>query len=209
MADDHVLIRQSLANMINGMGDCEVIWQASHGLEVQELMARQEPDVLLLDIRMPKMNGFETCAWVSRHHKQVKVLALSMMDEEDAVIRMLRAGARGYLLKDADPLDLAAAIKTVHEKGFFFNDVVSGKLLHQILQENIDAENDPGHQLTPREEEFLKLTCSELTYKEIADIMHLSPRTLDGYRDTLFDKLGVKTRVGLAMYAVKRGLYVP
>jgi DNA-binding NarL/FixJ family response regulator len=211
MADDHVLLRQGLATMINNLGNCKVIWQASNGLEVKELIAKEVPDVMLLDIRMPEMNGFETCAWLTRHHKSVKVLALSMMDEETAVIKMLKSGAKGYLLKDSEPMDLANAIRMVHEQGFFFNEMVTGKLLHSILQENLDVDDkhDDRFHLSAREKEFLQLVCTEYTYREIADIMKMSPRTIDGYRDVLFDRLGIKSRVGLVLYAIRRGIYIP
>lgn len=210
MADDHVLLRQGLATMINSLGNCKVIWQASNGLEVKDLIKKEEPDVMLLDIRMPQLNGFETCAWLTRHHKAVKVLALSMMDEENAVIKMLKSGAKGYLLKDSEPMELANAIRAVHEQGFYFNDMVTGKLLHSILQENLEVdEEEDRFQLSAKEKEFLRLACTEYTYREIADIMKMSPRTIDGYREVLFERLGIKSRVGLVLYAIRRGIYLP
>lgn len=211
MADDHVLLRQGLATMINNLGTARVVWQASNGLEVKELITKEVPDVMLLDIRMPEMNGFETCAWLTRQYKSVKVLALSMMDEENAVIKMLKSGAKGYLLKDSEPMELANAIRTVHEQGFYLNEMVTGKLLHSILQENLDIgePEDSRFQLSAKEKEFLRLACTEYTYREIADIMKMSHRTIDGYREVLFEKLGIKSRVGLVLYAIRKGIYIP
>ncbi len=205
MADDHALIRQSLANMINSFGDYRVIWQAANGKEVIEMLALESPEILLLDIRMPDMDGFETCKWMTKNRPDVKVLALSMMDDESAVIKMIRSGAKGYMLKDSEPSELREALHALVEKGIYFNEMVTGKLLHAIIQDDVtDDGQDPVH-ITPKEIEFLRLCATEHTYKEIADRMDLSPRTIDGYRESLFEKLGLKSRVGLAMFAMRKG----
>ena len=130
-----------------------------------------------------------------------------MYDNETSIIRMLKCGAKGYILKDSEPAELKAAIHALMDKGFYYSDLVSGKLMHAI--NNLDDDSDGLKSLVPlndRETEFLKLACSELTYKEIADKMFVSPRTIDGYRDALFEKLNIKTRVGLVMYAIKNGI---
>ena len=130
-----------------------------------------------------------------------------MHDDENAVIRMLKNGARGYILKDTEPSELKTAIDAILQKGFYYSEMVTGRLVHSI-----SGMDDEGHgsqqvlHLTEREIEFLKLACSEMTYKEIADKMYLSPRTVDGYRDTLFQKLDIKTRTGLVIYAIKNGI---
>jgi DNA-binding NarL/FixJ family response regulator len=153
------------------------------------------------------MDGYETAQWLKKNHPSVKVLALSMYDNENAIIRMLKSGAKGYILKDSDPAELHTAIEALMKKGFHYSDQVSGKLIHAInMMEGEDSGLKKLVHLSDREVEFLKFTCSELTYKEIADKMSVSPRTIDGYRDALFEKLEVKTRVGLVMYAIKNGI---
>ena len=156
---------------------------------------------------MPQMDGYETTGWLKKNHPSVKVLALSMYDNENAIIRMLKSGAKGYILKDSDPSELSTAIEAIIIKGFHYSDQVNGKIMHALNKMDDEQRSVKAPtQLSEREKEFLKYTCTELTYREIADNMHLSPRTIDGYRDTLFEKLGVKTRVGLVMYAIKNGM---
>jgi DNA-binding NarL/FixJ family response regulator len=159
---------------------------------------------------MPEMDGFETARWLREHHPQIKVLALSMYDDENAIIRMLKYGAKGYIVKDSNPLELRTAINAVTTKGFHYSEVVTGKLLHTV--QNNDDDDDDHHdnslflKLNEKELQFLKLAASEMTYREIAEKMFLSPRTIDGYRDQLFEKLNVKSRVGLVLFAIKHGL---
>lgn len=156
---------------------------------------------------MPEMDGYETTLWLKKNHPEIKVLALSMYDNENAIIRMFKAGAKGYILKDCEPSELRMALDALAGKGFYYSEMVTGRLIHSINKLD-DDDDHTSHliQLNDRELEFLKLACSELTYKEIADRMFLSPRTIDGYRDALFEKLHVKTRVGLVMYAIKNGI---
>ena len=153
------------------------------------------------------MDGYEACLWLKKNHPEIKVLALSMYDNENSVIRMFKAGAKGYILKDCDPEELKAALAAVVLKGFYYSEMVTGKLIHTI--NSLDADDSYVKnviQLNEREINFLKLVCTELTYKEIAEKMFLSPRTIDGYRDDLLKKLHAKTRVGLVMYAIKNGI---
>jgi len=206
LVDDHVLLRNGLAGLIRDLGHV-VSFEADHGKEmIQKIDVEALPDILLLDINMPEMDGYETAKWMKQNHPNVKILALSMYDNEKAIINMLRSGAKGYILKDSDPAQLNGALHDLLQKGFYYSDLVSGKLIHAIngIEENGSSENNPG--ISEREIEFLKYACTELTYKEIAEKMYLSPRTIDGYRDSLFEKLTIKTRVGLAMYAIKSGL---
>jgi DNA-binding NarL/FixJ family response regulator len=156
---------------------------------------------------MPEMDGYETACWLKRFCPEIRVLALSMYDTDSAIVRMLKNGAKGYILKDIEPAELKLALESVVEKGFYYSDLVTGKLIHTIG--HLDEPEHRVHHLlalNERELEFMKLVCTEWTYKEIADRMYLSPRTIDGYRDALFEKLNVKTRVGLAMYAVRNGI---
>ncbi|WEK36620.1 MAG: response regulator transcription factor [Candidatus Pseudobacter hemicellulosilyticus] len=206
LVDDHVLLRNGLAALVRNIGH-EVVIEAGDGKDLISKLPRSPlPDVVLMDINMPGMNGYETTLWLKQQLPAIRVLALSMYDDESAILRMLRSGARGYILKDSDTPELRIAIDAVITKGFYYTDMITGKLIHSIKT----PEDEHGHRkalhLNERELEFLKLACSEMTYKEIADRMHLSPRTIDGYRDTLFEKLNIKTRVGLAIYAIKHGI---
>jgi DNA-binding NarL/FixJ family response regulator len=207
LVDDHSLLRIGLASLVENLGYV-VAFEADNGKEFQEKLNKENlPDVVLMDINMPELDGFQTTQWLKENHPDIKVLALSMYDNEISIIRILKCGARGYILKDCEPAELKMAIDDVVCKGYYYSDLVSGRLIHAI--NNIDNEGSELKnliQLNERETSFLKHACSELTYKEIADKMFVSPRTIDGYRDALFEKLKVKTRVGLVMYAIKNGI---
>lgn len=208
VADDHVLLRNGLANLIRSFDQYEVIFEADNGKDLITQFGQQPlPDIVLMDINMPEMDGYETTLWLKRNHPDIKVLALSMYDNENAIIRMLKNGAKGYILKDIDPSEFRTALDALARKGYYHSELVTGKLIHAV-----NKLDEPDHvmknlvALNEREIEFLKFTCTELTYKEIADKMFLSPRTIDGYRDVLFEKLSCKTRVGLVLYAIKNGI---
>lgn len=207
LVDDHVLLRKGLADLVRNLG-YQVLYEANNGKEFcDKLKAENIPDLVLLDINMPVMDGYDTALWLKKNHPDIKVLALSMYDDENAVIRMLKNGARGYILKDSEPTELKNAIQAILTKGFYYSEMVTGRLMHSIS--GMDDEQNAGKKLlnlTEKEIEFIKLACTEMTYKEIADHMHLSPRTIDGYRDALFNKLELKTRTGLVIYAIKNGI---
>jgi DNA-binding NarL/FixJ family response regulator len=208
LADDHVLLRNGLAKLIDGFDGYTVLHEADNGQQfIDSLNKNDLPDLVLLDINMPVKDGFETALWLKQHYPDIKVLALSMYDNEQSIIKMLRNGARGYLLKDTHPKEFKTALNDVMSKGFYYSEMITGKLIHAV---NKMDEPHPGNnsfiKLNDKETEFLKLACTEMTYKEIADKMVLSPRTIDGYRDALFEKLNIKTRVGLVMYAIKNGI---
>jgi two-component system, NarL family, invasion response regulator UvrY len=208
IADDHVLLRNGLANLLKDL-DYEIIFEADNGMEfLEKLKTKDVPEVALMDINMPKMDGYDTTQWLKKNYPDIKVLALSMYDDENAIIRMLKCGAKGYILKDSEPSELKLAIQSLLTKGFYHSELVTGKLIHTI--NHLD---EPEHSsvkevlgLNEREIEFLKLACTEMTYKEIAETMCLSPRTIDGYRDALFEKLNLKSRVGLVLFAIKNGI---
>jgi two-component system invasion response regulator UvrY len=208
LADDHVLLRKGLAGLINSFDGFSVLFETDNGQQlVDQLDPNNLPALALLDINMPVKDGYETALWLKEHYPGINVLALSMYDHEQSIIRMIRNGAKGYLLKDTHPKEFKTALETVMTKGFYYSEMVTGKLIHAV---NAMDDNYAGQQsfarLNDRETEFLKLACTEMTYKEIADKMCLSPRTIDGYRDALFEKLEIKTRVGLVMYAIRNGI---
>ncbi len=207
LVDDHVLLRNGLANLIESFG-YKVLFQADNGKYFTEkLQPSNLPGIVLLDINMPEMDGYDTALWLKENYPEIKILALSMYDNENAIIRMFKAGAKGYILKDCDPSELRAALEAITSKGFYYSEMVTGKLIHTInTMDDKDNQLINPVKLNDREINFLKLSCTELTYKEIADKMFVSPRTIDGYRDDLFHKLKIKTRVGLVMYAIKNGI---
>lgn len=203
LVDDHILLRNGLAGLIAELGH-KVLFEADNGRDMlQKLPASAQPDIILLDINMPEMDGYETAKHLKENYPDIKILALSMYDNENAIISMIKAGAKGYILKDSDPRQLQSALNDLMGKGFYYSDLVSGKLFHAINHHDVA---DPARLMSEREIDFLKHACSELTYKEISDKMFVSPRTVDGYRDSLFDKLQVKTRVGLVIYAIRNGI---
>jgi DNA-binding NarL/FixJ family response regulator len=204
LADDHAILRKGVAEILSKFQDMSVIMEAANGRELITKLASAAtlPDVCIVDINMPEMNGYDTAAEIRRRWPEIKILALSMYDTELNVIKMLRNGANGYVLKDSDPEDLRVAVEKVHKDGFYYSELVTGRMLH-ILH---DPDGKMNVELNERELTFLGYCCTELTYKEIADKMFLSPRTIDGYREALFKKLSITTRTGLAMYAIKAGV---
>lgn len=208
LADDHVLLRKGLASLVQNLG-YSVLFEADNGQDmIDKLLAGAAPDIVMLDINMPVKDGYETAKWIREHKPDIKILTLSMYDDETAIIRMLKNGARGYILKDSEPGELRAALDAVVNKGFYYSEMVTGRLVHSIAGQ--EGDQQPMNKilgLNDRETTFLKLACTEMSYKEIASEMNLSPRTIDGYRDALFEKLNLKTRTGLVVYAIRHGIY--
>ncbi|MDR3681366.1 MAG: response regulator transcription factor [Flavipsychrobacter sp.] len=204
LADDHAILRKGVAELISKFDNMNVVYEAGDGKELLEKTAAQDkiPDVFILDINMPVMNGYETAHALKKKYPGCKILALSMYDNELSIIKMLRNGANGYVLKDADPSELRNAINEIYQHEFYYSDLVTGRVL-KLLQV---PETKNSNALTEKETSFLVLCCSEYTYREIAEKMDVSPRTVDGYRESLFQKLDIKSRTGLAIYAIKTGI---
>jgi two-component system invasion response regulator UvrY len=205
MADDHVLLRDALAVVINGFEHCRVILLAANGKELLEQMQQDYlPHLVILDLNMPQMDGYETAKYLRINYPGIYVLVLTMYDSEISLLRMLQAGARGFLKKDIHPGELKLAIQSVMSSGYFYSHNSAGKLVNLFKK---DISGNPGERfgLSENELTFLKLASTDLTYKEISGLMKISPRTVDNYRDSLFVKLNVKSRVGLAIYAIKSG----
>lgn len=200
IVDDHLLFSSSLEKLISTFLGFEVLYKIGNGLELQQKFATDapKPDIILLDVKMPIMNGFETSIWLKETHPNIKVLILSMEDEEDIIIKMIRNGAKGYLLKDINPVVLNEALNEIATHGMYYTDKVN-LLLAKVFKGNFKEELE----LKEQEIAFLKLACTEMTYREIADVMNLSPKTIDGYRSDLFSKLNIKNRVGLVLFAMK------
>ncbi len=208
LVDDHIVLRNGLAGIINELNDYQVIAQSNNGKEFINNITQNNflPDVVLLDVSMPHMNGYETAQWISKNLPLAKILVLSMFDDEKSIIKMIRNGAKGYILKDCEPHELETALNNIIHKGYHYSDLINGKLIYAINKLDNVENTEIKSKVTAKEMEFLKLTCSEMTYKEIASIMCLGVRTIEGYRDILFNKLQLKTRVGLVLYAIKNNI---
>ena len=207
LADDHALLRDALATLINSFEEFKVIIAVGNGHElIKALSDGYIPDVILLDLNMPGLDGFETAKWLHQNHPEIHILILTMYDSEIALIRLLKAGVKGFLKKDVHPTELRAALNSIAENGFYYSHDTTGKLAN-LFQKNPDNHSFiEKAMLTEKELAFLRLASTDLTYKEIASELNITPRAIDGYRDSLFDKLDVKSRVGMAIYAVKNGI---
>lgn len=207
MADDHVLLRNALASLIDSFENCQVIFQAGTGKELTEAIKRgTDPQVVILDLNMPEMDGFETAQWLQEHKPEILVLMLTMYDSELSLIRLLQAGVKGFLKKDIHPSELKFAIQSVVQNGYYYSNHTTGKLVNLFRQHADGNSLIQRSVLSEQEILFLKLACSDLTYKEIAQRMSLNPRAVDTLRDQLFVKLDVKSRVGLALVAIRQGV---
>ncbi|HYC29609.1 MAG TPA: response regulator transcription factor, partial [Chitinophagaceae bacterium] len=188
-----------------------VLFEAENGNDLKDKLNRKAlPDIILMDIEMPDMDGYETAEWLQKHFPDINILVISMFESEESILRMLRMGVRGYLSKDIEVEDMHKALDAIANKGFYYSDFVAGIMAHTIVNNSFNkhtkSENEILKELAENEREFLKLACTDMTYQKIADKMCLSPKTIDGYREALFQKFNVRSRVGLAMYAVKHGL---
>ena len=201
LVDDHRLFRSGIASLLDNFDNYTIIFEAGDGEEmIRKINPKLKPDIILLDINMPKMNGITTARWLRDNHPDINVIVLSMFEDAEKVLTMVRMGVKGYLLKDAEPYEFQDALHKVSLNEVYYPEFVTRHLVNSINTEFNLAK------LNSREIEFLKLAASELTYKEIADHMCISSRTVDGYRDQLFEKLQIKSRIGLVLYAIKHKL---
>jgi len=201
LVDDHRLFRSGIASLISHFSRYKVLFESANGKElVDKITAGHIPDIVLLDINMPIMDGASTAQWLRKNHPTVHIIILSMFEDAEKVLSMVKMGVKGYLLKDAEPHEFEQALAKVSEGELYYPDFVTRHLIN-----NFNGKVD-SIKLNPREIEFLRLTGTELTYKEIADTMCISVRTVDSYRDQLFEKLQIKSRVGLVLYSIKNKL---
>ena len=208
VVDDHILFGQALKTLISSFEDTYVVYTASNGQELINYLENKNeiPDVVLLDVRMPVMNGKQTMQWLQKNHPTIKVIALTMEDDEDTIIRMLHYGCKGYLLKDVDPPQLKEAINQVNQGLFVYSDIVN----RHMREKAITSEIEPvlaDQNFSEKERTLIKYICgTDLGYREIAEKMNLSPKTIDNRRADLFHKLGVNSRVSAVLYAIKHEL---
>ena len=205
IADDHRIFREGLKALLGDYPQMQVLAEAASGRQLLDALAQHPVDVVLMDISMPEVDGLQATRLVLAQHPHTKVLALSMYDEDTYIVDMMKAGARGYLLKSAEPDEIIEAITDVHRKGFYFNESLSATLVKQLLgQSPADLQHEV--ELNERETAVLQLLCQEHSNQEIADRLFLSVRTVEGYRTRLFEKIGARNIVGLVIYAVKKGV---
>lgn len=202
LVDDHQLFLKSLSLMLETLQDFQIVVEALNGQDLQQKLegSKDIPDIMLIDVNMKIMDGIETTAWLQQQYPSIKLIALSMNDKDNAIIKMFKAGCCAYLLKDVHPAVLEKALHEVYTKGYYNADTAQfnpGRLLSK-------ADKNAQPALTPKEQQFLQLACSERTYKQIAGEMKVSERTVDGYRESLFQKFGVQSRVGLCLEALRK-----
>lgn len=207
LADDHVVLRDALVNLVGNFKEFEVIATADNGrFLVQKIQEGIIPDLVLLDLSMPVLDGYATADWLHENHPRIKIVVLTMFDSEISLIRLLRVGVRGFLKKDIHPKELEQALLSVAQGGYYYSHNTTGKLAAIFERCHKSNSSLDKELISSTEIDFLKLVATDMTYKEIAQQLNLSPSTIDNYREVLFEKLQVKSRVGLAIYAVKNGI---
>jgi DNA-binding NarL/FixJ family response regulator len=207
IADDHKIFREGLRLVLSDDPSLQFVAEAENGEELLQILKGNESDVVLLDLKMPVMDGLAATNEIRAKYPDVKILILTMHDEEHMILHMLEAGANGYLLKNADPSEIKKAIFAVTENNYYFNDMVSSTMLKNIMSKNITAPSfKPTVELDEREIKILELICQECTSAEIGEKIFLSARTVEGLRAGIMEKVGVRNIAGLVMYAVKNGI---
>lgn len=208
IVDDHRLFRKGLISLIEIINPTySITFEADNGIDLQKKLSTcTAPSIILMDVSMPGMDGFESVKWLQENYPNIHILIVSMIEKEETIVKMLKLGVKGYVCKDVEPKELAEALHAIANKGYYYTDFITGKLVHSLRNDKDITPSGQREQINEREKKFLELACSELTYHEIADQMFLSPKTIDGYRNSLFEKLNVKSRVGLVLYAIRNKL---
>jgi DNA-binding NarL/FixJ family response regulator len=205
IADDHGIVRSGLRMLLEQQGDIEVIAEASDGATARDVAIRDRPDLAILDVKMPKLTGLQATREIREHAPNVSVLILSMYDDERYLFEALKAGASGYVLKTQADVDLLEAVRAVERGEPFLTPEAQRALIKDVLGQAAGRTDD----LTPREQEVVKLVAEAHTNKEIAEILHLSEKTVENHRSNAMRKLGMRDRVELVRYAIRRGLIDP
>jgi DNA-binding NarL/FixJ family response regulator len=205
IADDHGIVRSGLRLLLEREPDIDVVGEASDGVEARGMAISERPDLAILDVKMPKLTGLQATREIREQAPEVAVLILSMHDDERYLFEALKAGASGYVLKRQADQDLIEAIRAVERGEPFLTPDAQRALIRDVLDRDVDR----SHELTPREEEVVKLVAEAHTNKEIAEILHLSEKTVENHRSNAMRKLGMRDRVELVRYAIRRGLIEP
>ena len=211
LVDDHTLFRKGMRAMVEGFGGMDVVFEAGNGVELLDRIGENPVDLVLLDLEMPEMDGMEATKQLREKHPDTPILVLSMHGEEDFIIHLMELGAHGFILKTAQPERIEEAIRSIDESGYYFTDLVSKIMLKGLVKRKkvTPTFNKKKEAISQREKEVLVLICKERTTSEIADELFLSPRTVEGHRNNLMQKIGARNLAGLVVYAIKHGHYDP
>lgn len=207
IVDDHNLVSQAIANLVNSFRNFQTQYICNSGEELIEKLQSEKikPHLILMDISMPHMSGIETTLYIKNTYPEIKVIALTAIENNAGIMGIIKAGAKGYILKGADIPIFEKTLNKVVQNGSYFNEKITSTIINSIINEDENLEKNVC--LKKQEEEFLRYVCSELTYKEIARLMFRSPKTIDGYRNDLFEKLNIRNRTGLVLYAIKNNIF--
>jgi len=207
IADDHEIFLDGLALMLGRQGDINLVGQAEDGKEMIELAEKLHPDIIITDIRMPRMDGIQATRLLLQKFPDLKIIALSMFDEDNLIVDMLEAGAKGYLLKNADKKEILEAIQTVYRDSIFYCKHTSARLASMIVKSRFDPQKKKKEiSFSDREKEIIKLICRQNTAQQIGDQLFLSKRTVEGYRVKIMEKMDVKNTAGVVIFALKNNL---
>lgn len=207
IADDHEIFRDGLALMLSKQDNLALVGQAENGKELMEMVEKHQPDLVITDIKMPHLDGIKATKLLLQKNPDLKIIALSMFDEENLIVEMLEAGAKGYLLKNADKKEILEAINTVYRDNIYYCRHTSAKLAAMIVKSRIDPHKKPRDiAFTDREKEIIKLICKQFTAQQIGDQLFLSKRTVEGYRTKIMEKMEVKNTAGVVIFALKNNL---
>jgi two-component system response regulator NreC len=207
IADDHEIFRDGLALMINKQDHLSLVGQAGNGRELIQLVNDNKPDIVITDIKMPYLDGIAATRLMLQQDPLLKIIALSMFDEEDLIVEMLEAGAKGYLLKNADKNEIQEAILTVNEGNIFYCKLTSARLASLIVKSKFDPQKKKSSDLfTEREKQIIELICLQHTAQEIGERLFLSKRTVEGYRTRILEKMEVKNTAGVVVFALRHNL---
>ena len=206
IVDDHILVRNGFASLLKELAGIEVILEASNGLELLEQLVHKQPDIILLDIEMPVMNGIQTAEILKEKYPQIKVIILTMYKDDCHLLQLMERGAKGFLQKEVSPEILLFAIQEVQKNGYYFDKHISSALAKKIAGTGNSTHSGHSDHLSEKETEIIRLICEEYSNKEIAEKLFLSHRTIDTYREKIMQKIGAKNTAGVVMYAVRNDL---
>jgi len=206
IADDHEIFRDGLTLMLSKHDTVMLVGQAGDGQELLRLVEEEKPDIVLTDIKMPGLDGISATRLLLQQYPQLKIIALSMFEEEDLIVEMLEAGARGYLLKNADKKEIMEAILTVYEGNIFYCKHTSARLASLIVKSKFDPKKIRPEDFTEREMEIIRLICRQHTAQEIGERLFISKRTVEGYRTRILEKMEAKNTAGVVVFALKYNL---
>lgn len=207
IADDHEIFRDGLALMLSKQKNIQLVGQAENGRQLVDMVLTLQPDIILTDIKMPLMDGVEASRFIIQKIPDAKIIALSMFDEENLVVDMLEAGAKGYLLKNADKQEILEALATVYENNTYYCRLTTARLASMIVKSRFsDSKKMKPVEFNEREKEIIRYICQQDTAQQIADKLFLSKRTVEGYRTRILEKMNVKNTAGVVIYAMKHHL---